>query len=109
MMNTRPPYLLPEKPLCRSRSDRTGHGTMDWLKIGKGVRQGCISSLCLFNFHTEYIMRNARLDASQAVIKIARRNINNLRNAYDTTLMAESKEELKGLLIRVKRIVRKLA
>ena len=100
-MNTRPPYLLPEKPICRSRSNRTGHGTMDWLKIGKGVRQCYISSLCLFNLYTEYIMRNARLDESQAVIKITRRNINNLRYAYDTTLMAES-EEQKSLLMKVK-------
>ena len=75
---------------------------MDWLKIGKGVHQCYISSLCLFNLYTEYIMRNARLDESQAVIKITRRNINNLRYAYDTTLMAESKEELKGLLMKVK-------
>ena len=75
---------------------------MDWLKIGKGVRQCYISSLCLFNLYTEYIMRNARLDESQAVIKITRRNINNLRYAYDTTLMAESEEELKGLLMKVK-------
>ena len=70
---------------------RTGHGTIDWFKIGKGVPQGCISSLCLFNLYAEYIMKNARLDESQAGIKIARRNINNLR--YDTTLMAESEED----------------
>ena len=81
---------------------RTGHGTTDWFKIGKGVHQGCILSLCLFNFYAEYIMRNARLDESQAGIKIARRNINNLRYADDTTLMAESKE-LKSLLMRVKK------
>ena len=73
---------------------RTRHGTMDWLKIGKGVRQGCILSLCLFNFYAEYIMRNARLDEVQAGIKISRRNINNLRYADDTTQMAESKEEI---------------
>ena len=75
---------------------------MDWFKIGKGVYQGYIFPLCLFNFYAEYIMRNVRLDVSQAGIEIARRNINNLRYADDTTLMAESKEELKSLLIRVK-------
>ena len=77
---------------------RTGHGTTDWFQIGKGVPQGCILSSCLFNFYAEYIMRNARLDEAQARIKIAGRNINNLRYADDTTLMAESKEELKSLL-----------
>ena len=76
---------------------RTGHGTTDWFQIGKGVHQGCILSPCLFNFYAEYIMRNARLDEAQAVIKTARRNINNLRYAEDTNLMAESKEELKNL------------
>ena len=81
---------------------RTGHGTTDWLQIRKGVCQGCISSPCLFNFYAECIMRNARLDEAQAGIKIARRNINNLRYADDTTLMAESKEELKSLLMKVK-------
>ena len=81
---------------------KTGHGTTDWFKIGKGVRQGCILSPCLFNLHAEYIMRNARLDETQAGIKIARRNINNLRYADDTTLMAESEEELKSLLMKVK-------
>ena len=80
---------------------RTGHGTTDWIQIGKGVRQGCISSPCLFNLYAEYIMRNARLEEAQAGIKIARRNINNLRYADDTTLMAES-EELKSLLMKVK-------
>ena len=70
---------------------RTRHGTTDWFKIGKGVQQGCILSPCLFNFYTKYIMQNARLDESQAGIKIARRNINNLRYADDTTLMAEVK------------------
>ena len=75
---------------------RIGHGTTDWFQIGKGVRQGCILSPCLY---TEYIMRNAGLDEAQAGIKIARRNINNLRNADDTTLMAESEEELKSLLM----------
>ena len=73
----------------------TGHGTTDWFKIGKGVRQGCILSSCLFNFYTEYIMRNAGLEETQAGIKIARRNINNLRYADDTTLMEESEEEIK--------------
>ena len=77
---------------------RTGHGTTDWLQIGKGVRQCCILSPCLFNFYAEYIMRNAGLEAAQAGIKIAGRNINNLRYADDTTLMAESEEELKSLL-----------
>ena len=80
---------------------RTGHGTTDWFQIGTGVRQGCILSPCLFNFYAEYIMRNTGLDEAQAAIKIARRNINNLRYADDTTLMAES-EELKSLLMKVK-------
>ena len=79
---------------------RTGHGTTDWFQIGKGVHQGCILSPCLFNLYVEYIMRNAGLDEAQAGIKIARRNINNLR--YDTILMAESEEELKSLLMKVK-------
>ena len=77
---------------------RTGHGTKDWFQIGKGVRQGCILSPCLFHLYAEHIMRNARLDERQAGITIAGRNINNLRCADDTTLMAESKEELKSLL-----------
>ena len=81
---------------------RTGHGTTDWFQIGKGVRQGCILSPCLFNFYAEYIMRNAGLEEAQAGIKIAGRNINNLRYADDTTLMAESEEELKSLLMKVK-------
>ena len=76
---------------------------MDWFQIGNGVCQGCILSLCLFNWYAEYIMQNARLDEAQAGIKIARRNINNLRYADDTTLMAESEEELKSLLMKVKR------
>ena len=80
---------------------RTGHGTTDWFQIGKGVRQGHILSPCLFNIHAEYIVRNAGLDEAQAGIKIAGRNINNLRNADATTLMAENKEELKSLLMRV--------
>ena len=81
---------------------RTGHGTTDWFQIGKGVHQGCISSPCLFNLHAEYIMRNMGLEEPQAGIKIARRNINNLRYADDTTLMAESEEELKRLLMKVR-------
>ena len=81
---------------------RTGHGTTDWFPIGKGVCQGCILSPCLFNFYAEYIMRNAGLDEVQAGIKIARRNINNLRYADDISLMAESEEELKSLLMKVK-------
>ena len=81
---------------------RIGHGTTDWFQIGKGVRQGCILSPCLFNFYAEYNMRNARLDEAQAGIKIARRSINNLRCSDDTTLMAESEEELKSLLMKVK-------
>ena len=81
---------------------RTGHGTTDGFQIRKGVRQGCILSPCLFNFYAEYIMRNARLDEAQAGIKIAGRKINNLRYADDTTLMAESEEELKSLLRKVK-------
>ena len=81
---------------------RTGHGTTDWFQIGKGVRQGCMLSPCLFNLYSEYIMRNAGLDEAQAGLKIARRNINNLRYANNTTLMAESEEELKSLLMKVK-------
>ena len=81
---------------------RTGHGTTDWFQIGKGVRQDCILSPCLFNFYAEYIMRNTGLEETQAGIKIAGRNINNLRYADDTTFMAESEEELKSLLMKVK-------
>ena len=81
---------------------RTGHGTTDWFQVGKGVRQGCILSPCLFNLYAEYIKRNAGLEEAQAGIKTARRNINNLRYADDTTLMAESEEELKSLLMKVK-------
>ena len=80
---------------------RTGHGTTDWFQIRKGVHQGCILLPCLFNFYAEYIMRNAGLDEAQAGIKTSRRNINNLRYADDTTLMAESEEELKSLLMKV--------
>ena len=81
---------------------RTGHGTTDWFQNGKGVRQGCILSPCLLNLYAEFIMQNTRLDEAQAEIRIAGRNINNLRYADDTTLMAESKEEPKGLLMKVK-------
>ena len=81
---------------------RTGHRTMDWFQIGKGVHRGCILSLCLFNLYAEYIMRNTGLEETQAGIKIAGRNINNLRYADNTTLMAESEEELKSLLMKVK-------
>ena len=88
---------------------RTGHGTTDWFQIRKEVRQGCILSPCLFNLYAEYIMRNPGLEETQAGINIARRNINNLRYAEDTTLMAESEEELKSLLIKVKEDSEKLA
>ena len=81
---------------------RTGHGTTDWFQIGKGVRQGCILSPCLFNLYEEHILRNAGLDEAQAGIKIAGRNFNNLRYTDDTTLMTESEEELKSLLMKVK-------
>ena len=81
---------------------KTGYGTTDWFQIGKEVCQGCILSPCLFNVHAEYIMRNAKLDGAQAGIKIARRNINNLRYADDTTLMEDSEEEIKSLLMKVK-------
>ena len=81
---------------------RTRHGTMDWFKTGKGICQGCILSSCLFNFCAEYVMQNARLDEARAGIKITRRNINNLRYAHHTTLMAESEEEPKSLLMKVK-------
>jgi len=81
---------------------RTGHGTTDWFQIGKGVRQGCILSPCLFNLYAEYIMQNAGLDESQAGIKITRRNLNNLRYADDITLVAEREEILKSLLMKVR-------
>ena len=81
---------------------RPGHGTTDWFQIGKGVHQVCILSPCLFNFYAEYIMRNPGMEEAQAGIKIARRNINNLRYTDDTTLMAESEEELKSFLMKVK-------
>ena len=83
-------------------TDRTGHGTTDWLQIGKGVCEGCMLSPCSFNLYAEYIMRNAGLEEAQAGIKIAGRNINNLRYAYDTTLMANNKEELKSHLKKLK-------
>ena len=86
----------------REATIRTGHGTKDYFKIGKGVRQGCILSPCLFNLYAEHIMQNSGLDEAQAGIKITRRNINNLRYADDTTLVAESEEELKSLLMKVK-------
>ena len=99
--NTRPPDLPLEKPVSEA-TVRTGHGTTDWFQIGKGVRQGCILSPCLFNLYAEYVMRNAGLDEAQAGIKISRRNINNLRYADDITIMAEREEELKSLLMKVK-------
>ena len=105
--NTRPPDLPLEKLVCRTV--RPGHGTTDWFQIEKGVRQGCMLSHCLFNLYADYIMRNAGLEEAQAGIKIARRNINNLRYADDTTLIAESEEELKSLLMKVKERVKKLA
>ena len=101
--NTRPPDLPPEIPDAGQEATvRTGHGTTDWFQIRKGVHQGCILPLCLFNLYAEYIMRKVGLDEAQAGIKIARRNINNLRYTDDTTLMAESGEELKSLLMAVK-------
>ena len=104
-------YCPPERSLCAGQGAtvRTRRGTMGWFQIGKGVCQGCILSPCLFNLYAEYIMQNARLDEAQAGIKTARRNINNLRYADDTTLMAESEEELKGLLMKVKEGSEKLA
>ena len=102
-------HLPPEKSVCRSRSNRTGHGTTDWFQIGKGVRQGCILSPWLFNLYAEYIMRNVGLDETQARLKIAGRNISNPRYADDTTLMAEREEELKSLLMKVKEESEKLA
>ena len=88
---------------CQEATVRTGHGPTDWFQIGKGVCQGCILSPCLFNLYAEHIMRNAGLEEAQAGIKIARRNINNLRYADDTTLMAESEEELKSLSMKVEK------
>ena len=101
--NTRPPHLPLEKPVCRSEATvRTGHGTTDWFQIGKGVCQGCISSPCLFSLCAEYMMRNAGMEEAQARIKIGRRNINNLKYADDATVMAESEEGLKSLLMKMK-------
>ena len=94
-------WLLRNLDAGQEATVRTRQGTTDWFQIGKGVHQGCILSLCLFNLHAEYIMRNAGLDEAQAGIKIAGRNTNNLRYADDTTLMAES-EELQSLLMKVK-------
>ena len=93
--------LLRNLDAVQEATVRTEHGTMDWFKIEKGIHQCCILSACLFNLYAEYIMQNARLDESQPRIKIARRSINNLRYADDTTLMAESEEELKSLLMKV--------
>ena len=95
--------LLRNLSAVQEATVRTGHGTADWFQIGKEVHQGCILSPCLFNLHAEYIVQNVRLDESQAGIKIARRNINNLRYVDKTALMAESEEELKSLLMRVKK------
>ena len=102
--NTRPPELPLEKNLYAGQEAtvRAGQGTTDWFQIGKGVRQGCILSPYLFNLYAEYIMRNTGLEETQAGIKIAGRNINNLRYADDTTLMAQSEKELKSLLMKVK-------
>ena len=95
-------FLLRNVYAGQEATVRSGHGTTDWFQLGKGVCQGCILSPCLFNLYAEYIMRNAGLEEAQAGIKMAGRNINNLRYADDTTLMAESEEELKGLLMKVK-------
>ena len=101
--DSRPPDLLLEKSVTEQEETvRTGNGTTDWLQIGKGVRQGCIMSPYLFTLYAEYIMRNAGLDEAQAGIKISGRNNNNLRYADNTTLTAESEEELKSLLMKVK-------
>ena len=102
-------YLLRNLHAGQEPTVRTGYGTTDWCQIGKGVHQGCLLSHCFFNLYAEYIMRNAGLEEAQAGIKVAGRNINNLRYADDTTLMAESEEELKSLLMKVKRRVKKLA
>ena len=95
-------YLLRNLYAGQETTVRIGHGTTDWFQTGKGVHQGCILSPCLFNLHAEYIMRKAGLEEAQAGIKIAGRNINNLRYADDTTLNAEGEEELKSLLMKVK-------
>ena len=95
-------YPLKNLYVGQKATVRTGHGKTDWFQIGKGAHQGCILSPCFFNLYAEYIMRNAGLEEAQAGIKVARRNINNFRYADDTTLMAESEEELKSLLVKVK-------
>ena len=100
------PCLLRNLYAGQEATVRTGHGTTDWFQLGKGVHQGCILSPCLFNFYAEYTMRHARLDEAQAGIKSAGRNINNLRYADDITLTAESEEELKSLLIKMKERVK---
>ena len=101
--NTRPPDLPPEISVCSQEAIvRTGHGTTGWFQTGQQVRQGCILSPCVFTLYAEYIMRNHGLDEAQGGIKTARRNINNLRYADDTILMAQSEEELKNLLMKVK-------
>ena len=101
--NSRPPDLPLKKSVSgQDETVRTGRGRTDWFQIGKGVRQGCILSFCLFNLYAVYIMRNPGLDEAQAGIKIAGRNINNLRYINDITLMSESEEELKSLLMKVK-------
>ena len=101
--NTRPPAcLLRNLYAGQEATVRTGHGTTDWFQIGKGAHQDCILSPCLFNLYTEYIIKNSGLDEAQAGIKIAGRNINNLRHTGDTTLMAESKEQQKSLLMKMK-------
>ena len=102
-------FLLGNLYAGQEATVRTGHGTTDWFKIGKGVRPGCMLSPCLFNLYAEYIMRNAGLEEAQAGIKTAGRNINNLRYAEDTTLMAENEKELKSLLMKVKVESEKLA
>ena len=102
-------YLLRNLYAGQEETVRTGNGTTDWFQIGKGVHQGCILSPCLFNLYAEYIMRSVGLEETQAGIKIAGRNINNLRYADDTTIMAENEEELKSLLMKIKRRVKKLA
>ena len=101
--NTRPPDLPLEKPICYQEATvKIGHGTTDWFQMGKGICQGCILSPCLLNLYAEYIMQNAGLNEAKSGIKIAGRNINNLIYADDTTFMAESEEELKSLLMKVK-------
>ena len=102
--NTRSPDLPLEKPICTGQEAtvKNGHGTTDWFQIGKGVRQGCILSPYLFNLYAEYIMQNTGLNEAQAGSKVAGRNINNFRYIDDTTFMAESEEELKSLLMKVK-------